>query len=110
MNIHATNEIIMCFPLLHLDRIREFVKETYLLTCIVIIHSNIHVITAKNNPLLSGNEFAAAHGLVARLEVISNLLLFKIKYNRFSGEKTEKNPWLGWVIINTLYTVTLLKY
>ena len=110
MNIHATNEIIVCFPLLHLNKIREFGKETYLLTCIVIVHSNIHVITAENNPLLSGDEFAATYGLVARLEVISDFLLLKIKYNRFSGEKAKKNPWFSWVIINTLYTVTLLKY
>ena len=109
MNIHSADEIIVCFPLLHLDIRTATVKEIYLLSRIIIIHSNIHVITAENNPLFSGNEFAATHRLVSRLEVVSNFLLLKIKYNRFSGEKTEKNPWLGWMIIDTLYAITLLK-
>lgn len=106
VHIQSTDKIIVRHPLLHLPVNRR--SSTCFLARIVVVHTYLHIVTPKYDPLLSGNESTATDGLISRFEVVSNFLLLDVKNDRLSREKAEKHPGLGRVVIDALHAITLL--
>ena len=107
VHVQSADEVVVRHPLLHLFVNRE--EDAHLLSRVVVVHAHFHVVTAKHDPLLPGNEAAATDGLIAGLEVVPDFLLLRVENDRLSREEAEKRPGLGGVVIDALHAVALLQ-
>ena len=106
VNVDSTNEIIVGLPLSNLRM--ETHQNTYFVSSVIVIYAHIQVVTPKDHPLLSSNKTATTYRLIARFKVVTNFLLFCIIHYHFSRKKTQENPRLSRVIIDTFYAITFL--
>ena len=91
-----------------LPTFQYYFQFDYFLSCIIVIHTYIQIITSKYNPLLSSNKTTTTNWLITRLKMITYFILFCIIHDYFSWKHTQQDPWFCWMEICTFYTITLL--
>ena len=50
------------------DVIRVCLEHFNLLACVVVVHTDEHIIRSTNNPLLTGDELSGTHGQLGNLQ------------------------------------------
>jgi hypothetical protein len=84
------------------DEISVFIYHFELLTSVVVVNSDLRVISAYHYPLLPCHEFSASHWSVRHFKGSDLGLLVVIEDGDIACVECNKNPWKGRMELNGL--------
>ena len=74
------------------DKVCVLIHHFQLLTGIIVVNTNLCVISANHDPLLARHELCTSHWSISNFKGPNLSLLIIVEYNNSSGIESDKDP------------------